>query len=329
MVSGLEVWDVAVRYGSVVAVEAVSFNLAPGEVMALLGPSGSGKSTLLRAIAGLEPLAAGSICWDGADLSGVPAHRRRFAMMFQDGQLFPHRNVAGNVGYALNRLDSRGRSAKVEELLELVGLSGYGPRAITSLSGGEAQRVALARSLAAGPRLLLLDEPLSALDRGLRHHLLGVLTEVLANTGTTALYVTHDQDEAFAIADRVAILATGRLLQVAEPEKLWRQPADAQVAEFLGYGPFLDPVNSGELGWSVPPGQVVAVGPDGLKLAERGLEVPVESVRSLRGGSEYTVRLPGGYLGRVRSTTMNAHRQRPETIRVRLDGQACVMLPAS
>ena len=174
------------------------------------GPSGCGKSTLLRAVAGLEPLAAGTVRWDGADLAGVPTHKRGFALMFQDGQLFAHLTVARNVGYALRlRRRARHRGAGCAELLELVGLAGYGDRLPATLSGGERQRVALARALAVEPRLLLLDEPLSALDAGLRERLADDLRDILRAAGTTALMVTHDHEEAFTVADRLAVMRAG------------------------------------------------------------------------------------------------------------------------
>ena len=185
--------DVVVHYrdddGTVAtAVDGLSLDVTPGEVVALLGPAGSGKSTLLRAVAGLEPLSAGSITWDGADLAGVPVHRRGFGLMFQDGQLFPHRDVGGNVAFGLEMggVDRAERRAAVRELLELVGLAGFERREVSTLSGGERQRVALARSLAPRPRLLLLDEPLSALDRALRERLAGEVRAALVATGTTA-----------------------------------------------------------------------------------------------------------------------------------------------
>lgn len=246
---GLAVRDVVVHYrdddGTVAtAVDGVSLDIAPGEVLALLGPSGSGKSTLLRAVAGLEPLSAGQVRWDGADLAGVPTHRRGFGMVFQDGQLFPHRDVAGNVSFGLSmsgpgRRDRAAHRARVGELLGLMGLAGFERRDVASLSGGERQRVALARSLAPRPRLLLLDEPLSALDRALRERLAGDVRAALVATGTTALFVTHDHDEAFAVADRIAVMDLGRLLQVAEPVELWHRPASRRVAEFLGYEAFV------------------------------------------------------------------------------------------
>lgn len=218
----LEVEHVTVRFGATIAVDDVSLSLATGEVFALLGPSGSGKSTLLRAIAGLEPC-SGDIRWDGESVAGLPPHRRGFGLMFQDGQLFPHLDVAGNVGYAL-RVSGAGRytssaapralrEARVAELLDLVGLAGFEGRRVTELSGGEQQRVALARSLAASPRLLLLDEPLSSLDRELRERLAGELRAILRATGTTAIFVTHDHDEARAVADRVGHLDRGRLVE--------------------------------------------------------------------------------------------------------------------
>lgn len=328
--SGLAVEDVVVRYGPVAAVDGVSLEVAPGEVVALLGASGSGKSSLLRAIAGLEPLAEGRVRWDGADLAGVPVHRRGFVMMFQDGQLFPHLSVAGNIGYALTELDRGARARRVEELLELLELAGYGPRPIMALSGGQAQRVALARSLAAEPRLLLLDEPLSALDRGLREHLLGVLDATLRATGTPALYVTHDQDEAFAIADRVAVLAAGRLLQVADPATLWRHPVSREVAEFLGYGPFLEPAEAARLGLpDLAEGRQLALSPTGLQLDADGLTVPVVDARVLRGGTEFTVTLPSGQSASVQTADILAHGRPPATVSVRLDPAGCAILPGA
>lgn len=209
----------------------ISFAVAPGEVVALLGPSGSGKSTLLRAIAGLEPVRAGDVRWDGESVMRLPVHQRGFGLMFQDGQLFPHRNVGANISYGISK---EGREQRVQELLELVGLPGFGEREIQKLSGGERQRVALARSLAPAPRLLMLDEPLTALDRNLRERLTGDVAGILRQAGTTALYVTHDHGEARAVADRVGVLLDGRLVQVAAPEALWAAPANEAVAEFLG-----------------------------------------------------------------------------------------------
>lgn len=238
------------------AVDRLDLDVAPGEVVALLGPSGSGKSSLLRAVAGLEPPAAGSVAWDGEDLAAVPTHRRGFGLMFQDGQLFPHQDVAGNVAFGLRMqgLPRAERTARVAELLQQVGLAGFGGRAVATLSGGERQRVALARALAPRPRLLLLDEPLSALDRALRERLAAEVREVLVGTGTTALFVTHDHDEAFAVADRVAVMDLGRLLQVDPPAVLWHTPASRRVAEFLGYEAFVSLGSAGSAGSAVSAG---------------------------------------------------------------------------
>ncbi len=229
--------DVTVRYGDTAAVDDVSLELATGQVLAVLGPSGCGKSTLLRAVAGLEPLAAGSISWDGTDLAGTPTHKRGFALMFQDGQLFAHLTVARNVAYALRlrRTPSARVATRVRELLELVGLSGYDDRLPGTLSGGERQRVALARALAVEPRLILLDEPLSALDATLRERLAGDLRSILQAAGTTALLVTHDHEEAFALADRLAVMQSGRVVQSGAIDEVWREPVDEETALFLGY----------------------------------------------------------------------------------------------
>lgn len=236
--TGLSLRDVVVAYpagGDVkVAVDGVNLDVGRGEVVALLGPSGCGKSSLLRAVAGLEPLAAGDVTWDGESVVGVPVHRRGFGLMFQDGQLFPHRDVAGNVAYGLHGLPRQEQHARVAALLELVGLEGYAGRAVTTLSGGERQRVALARSLAPRPRLLMLDEPLSALDRTLRERLTEDVARILRASATTSLYVTHDHDEARAVADRVGIMVAGRLLQVGTPAEVWGAPASDVVADFLG-----------------------------------------------------------------------------------------------
>ena len=233
----LQLENVTVRYDGVPAVVEVSLDLADGEVLAVLGPSGCGKSTLLRAVAGLETPSAGAIRWDGRDLAGVATHRRGLALMFQDGQLFNHLTVARNVGYALRIRRTRAPEVarRVEELLALVGLEGYGGRLPATLSGGERQRVALARSLAVDPRLILLDEPLSALDAGLRERLAGDLREILRTAGTTALMVTHDHEEAFTVADRLAVMRAGRVVQVGAIEEVWRAPADPETALFLGY----------------------------------------------------------------------------------------------
>ena len=195
------------------AVAGVDLDVARGEIVALLGPSGCGKSSLLRAIAGLEPLVAGKIAFDGDDLAGVPVHRRGFGLLFQDGQLFTHRDVGRNVAYGLEVacVPHAERVARVAALLADVGLAGFERRAVATLSGGEQQRVALARALAPRPRLLLLDEPFSALDRLLRERLAVEVREVLKSLGTTAIMVTHDHSEAEVVADRVVRMNEGRL----------------------------------------------------------------------------------------------------------------------
>ncbi|MDF1606212.1 ABC transporter ATP-binding protein [Nocardioides sp. YIM 152315] len=236
----LSLQDVSVSYDGVPAVRDASLSLDDGHVLAVLGPSGSGKSTLLRAIAGLEPVAAGRLSWDDADLAGVPTHKRGFALMFQDGQLFGHLTVARNVGYALRLRRTPNAAGRVRELLALVGLEGYEDRLPATLSGGERQRVALARSLAVQPRLLLLDEPLSALDAGLRERLAADLRDILREAGTTALMVTHDQEEAFAVADRLAVMRGGRIVQQGDIAEVWRAPADPETALFLGYAHVLE-----------------------------------------------------------------------------------------
>jgi thiamine transport system ATP-binding protein len=337
--SALEVRDLHVTYddgstrsrGAVTAVDGVSLDVAEGEIVALLGPSGCGKSSLLRAVAGLEPVAGGSIAWAGDDLDGVPVHRRGFGLMFQDGQLFPHRDVSGNVAYGLRMAGARrhARDERVRELLGVVGLDGYGARPVATLSGGERQRVALARALAPRPRLLLLDEPLSALDRALRERLATDLRAALRATGTTAVFVTHDHDEAFEVADRVAVMSAGHLLQVASPEVLWREPASREVARFLGYQAFW-PVPDG----ISPPAQLLAVGPAGLRIVgtaagtygatvvssvfrPRGLEVTVDVDGPV--GPERLVAVAGAEAGLPSAG---------EVVCVAVDEASCALVPS-
>jgi len=229
----LETSSLRVTFDGAPAVDDVSLDVGAGEVLGILGPSESGKSTLLRAICGLEQLDSGTVLWDGDDITRMPVHERGFALMFQDGQLFAHQSVAKNVGYAL-RVRRAPEQPRVDELLALVGLAGFGARRVTELSGGEQQRVALARSLAASPRLLLLDEPLSSLDRELRERLAADLRSILTATSQTAIFVTHDQGEAFEVSDRIAIMMDGRLVQHGTPDYIRTHPASPAVARFLG-----------------------------------------------------------------------------------------------
>ena len=232
----LRVEGAHVTLGGHAALAGVDLEVPGRSIVAVLGPSGSGKSTLLRAIAGLQRLDGGTVSLGGRSLDGVPPHRRGVGLMFQDDALFPHRDVAANVAFGL-RMQGAARpaaAARVAWLLELVGLGGREQRAIASLSGGERKRVALARALAPAPRVLLLDEPLGALDRPLHDRLVVELRDLFAEIGQTALYVTHDVAEAFAIGGRVAVMREGTIVQLATPEALWASPADAWVARFIG-----------------------------------------------------------------------------------------------
>jgi thiamine transport system ATP-binding protein len=303
--AGLRVDDLTVRFGATVAVDHVDLEVPAGSVVAVLGPSGCGKSTLLRTVAGLEHPASGSVSYDGHDLARTPTHKRGFALMFQDGQLFEHLDVASNIAYPL-RLRHRSRSvqrARVTELLELVGLQGYADRSPGTLSGGERQRVALARALAVDPRLLLLDEPLSALDRGLRERLAGDLHDILRAAGATAMLVTHDQEEAFAVADRMAVMRDGRIVQGGTLDEVWRGPADSWTARFLGYA-------------------TVLTGDQALRL--RALAVPAASWQAVAlRRSALRVDPAGPLTARVEEARVT-----PDQIRVQLDVDGVGSLPA-
>ena len=240
----LDVSQLCVHYAgrSQRAVDQVSFSLQAGEIGVLIGPSGCGKTTLLRAVAGLERASAGSICLAGEMVSSpqlhLPAESRRIGMVFQDYALFPHLDVARNVAFGLARLPPAERGARVQEVLALVGLAQTGHLHPHQLSGGQQQRVALARALAPKPRLLLLDEPFSNLDVDLRERLAHEVRGILKAAGATALFVTHDQLEAFAIGDRIGVMHEGHLQQWDEAYALYHRPATRFVAEFIGHGVF-------------------------------------------------------------------------------------------
>jgi ABC-type Fe3+/spermidine/putrescine transport system ATPase subunit len=246
----LEVLSVSKSFDATPVLRDVSFHLDEGEIICLLGPSGCGKTTLLRIVAGLETADSGLVNLSGRPLDQVPVHRRGFGLMFQDFALFPHRDVAANVAFGL-RMQSLPRQQidrRVAEMLDLVGLAGYERRRVYDLSGGEQQRVALARSLAPGPRLLMLDEPLGSLDRALREELMNELRTILTRVGVASIYVTHDQEEAFAVADRVIIMRRGQIVQQGTPQVVYRRPASTWVARFLGLP-------------NLVPGKVVALEP--------------------------------------------------------------------
>ncbi|MEZ5554863.1 ABC transporter ATP-binding protein [Haliea sp.] len=253
MSNQLELDQVCVRYGEVTAVEDASLTLQPGAIGCLLGPSGCGKTTLLRAIAGFEPVSAGRITLRGVTLSTpqrrLPPEQRRVGMVFQDFALFPHLNVRDNIGFGLATLPRKARQERVESLLQLVALSEYADAWPHELSGGQQQRVALARALAPKPDILLLDEPFSSLDTELRTLLAADIRELLKRSAITALLVTHDQHEAFAMADQITLLHQGRVAQTGSPHELYHRPANTFVAAFIGEGSIISATmtGSGEL----------------------------------------------------------------------------------
>lgn len=295
----LTIENLTVRFGAVTAVDAVTLEVAQGTTLAVMGESGSGKSTLLRSIAGLNAPESGIIAWNGVDLAATPAHQRKFGLMFQDYALFPHLTVEQNVAFGLRmaRVDASPRTRAVERHLDLVGLHGYGARPVDQLSGGEQQRVALARTLAADPQLVLLDEPLGALDRSRRDQLLTDMQRIFAESGVGAVYVTHDHHEAFAVADEIAVLHAGRLVRRGRPDEVWADPAHSAAATLLGFPIASIQVEdgSGRLGGatfrldSADGRQRVAVGPGAITIDQTGnLEVTVLA-RRFEGGSTVAV----------------------------------------
>jgi thiamine transport system ATP-binding protein len=264
--------DVSVVFDGVAALEAVTLSVADGEFFTLVGPSGCGKTTTLRTVAGFEDPDSGTVAIGGEDVAGVPPEDRNIGVVFQNYALFPHMSVRENVAYGLRYRDPPGDVSddqRVTDLLELVDMAGMGDRDPEELSGGQQQRIALARALAPGPDVLLLDEPLSALDARLRERLRVVIRDLQQELSITTLYVTHDQAEALAISDRVAVMHDGRVEQVGPPETIYREPATRFVAEFVGDNNLLD-------------GEVVSTDPPQVRLGTaadaQALTVPVDSL---------------------------------------------------
>ncbi|MDJ1007127.1 MAG: ABC transporter ATP-binding protein [Paracoccaceae bacterium] len=230
-------------YGEYHALRDVSVDIAQGEFFSLLGPSGCGKTTLLRTIAGFEDVTSGEVAIAGQEMAGVPANRRPTNMVFQSYAIFPHLSVAKNVAFGLRRradIPKQSRATLVEDALNMVGLDGYGARRAHALSGGQRQRVALARALILKPKVLLLDEPLSALDKKMREQMQSELRRLQRHVGITFILVTHDQEEALTMSDRIAVMFEGRIAQMGSPEALYRRPETRAVAEFIGMMTFLE-----------------------------------------------------------------------------------------
>jgi iron(III) transport system ATP-binding protein len=306
------------RFGDVVAVDRVDLEVPPGSLTALLGPSGCGKTTVLRLVAGLLVPDAGAIEVGGTTVAGeaidVPPERRQVGMVFQDHALFPHLDVRANVAFGIAHVARDQRERRVDAVLDLVGLAGFGRRRTDELSGGQAQRVALARALAPAPRLLLLDEPFSRLDATLRAAVRDEVRAILREAEQTALLVTHDQDEALSIADRVAVMAEGRVHQVADPRTLYREPATRFVAEFVGDGDVLPGRRAGRFLVDTPLGRLATS--TGLDAEDVVVIVRHEQLR-LRAGSDLPPASPAS--ATVEAVAYHGHDQ---VVRLRLvDGR--------
>ena len=263
-------------------VNQVSFDVADGELVVIVGPSGCGKSTLLRAIAGLDPIAAGRIVLDGKDVTAMPVEKRRLGLVFQDHGLFPHRRVEANISFGLAHLGRAARSHRVAELLELMRLPGVAKRYPHELSGGEQQRIALARALAPNPAVVLLDEPFASLDPSLRDDVRTDVIEALRLRDAAAVLVTHDREEALALGDRVAVMSKGQMLQIDRPEEVFERPSDRFVATFLGEASFLPDPDC--------PDVAVMARPHDLTLVADGGHDVVTARRYLGAAWRYTVR---------------------------------------
>jgi ABC-type Fe3+/spermidine/putrescine transport system ATPase subunit len=307
----LELIDIHKTYENQPLLAGISFAVKAGETVCLLGASGSGKSTLLRIIAGLERSEMGRVLWDGDDLASVPAHLRNFGLVFQDYALFPHLTVAENVAFGLKmqNLPQNEIELRVTDSLKQVDLNSFANRHVTDLSGGEQQRVALARALAPRPRLLMFDEPLGALDRALKDHLLEELRSILHESSVPAIYVTHDQEEAFAIADRIVLLHDGQIVQADTPARVFLNPVSGWVAGFLGLGNVFEGKWLGDgrfetslgvldVDWKPEAGRgesvALLVRPEGVKLIENGIGLKGRVADVLFQKNGYRVTLENG-----------------------------------
>ncbi len=343
----LDIRGLTKRFGDYVAVDGIDLALAAGEFFCLLGPSGCGKSTLLRMIAGFEPPSAGTIHLAGSDITALPPHRRPVNMMFQSYALFPHMSVAANIGYGLKGLNRVEAGARTLAMLRLVRLEGFGDRRPDTLSGGQRQRVALARALAREPNLLLLDEPLGALDRGLREETQGELRAIQRRLGTSFVVVTHDPEEAMMLADRIGVMERGRLVQVGPPAELYRRPVSRYVAGLLG-DVNLIPGRAGpeagegvrevvtahgrvraSSGASLAEGAevVVAVRPESLVLGGEGLPATVDDAVFLGDRVRRSLTLPDGTVLRASAAPAGGLGAGGATS-VRFDPADAVILPA-
>ena len=258
------------HFGAVRAMYGVDLDIVPGEFFAMLGPSGSGKTTCLRVIAGFEQPSAGAVAIFGEDVTGVPPYRRAVNTVFQDYALFPHLNVRDNVAYSLmlRKVEKRERRAQADAALDLVKLAGYGERKPGQLSGGQRQRVALARAIVNRPKVLLLDEPLGALDLKLRESMQEELKSLQQTLGITFIFVTHDQGEALSMADRVAVFSEGRVIQVGAPEEIYRRPVNRFVADFVGSSNVLPPEFAGRVGLEA---RWASLRPEAVRLVAPGI----------------------------------------------------------
>jgi iron(III) transport system ATP-binding protein len=348
---GVDVAGIAKSFdGATRVLHGVDVSVDAGATLALLGPSGCGKTTLLRIIAGLEVPDEGTVTVGGRELTGsrgvVPPERRRIGMVFQDWALFPHLSVARNVGFGLPRSERRS-SPRIDEALELVGLAGLGDRMPSTLSGGQQQRVALARAIAPRPSVLLLDEPFSNLDATLRSKIRTEIHQLLVELGITTIFVTHDQDEAFVLGDRVAVLRGGRIVQVGSPEELYLRPATRWLADFVGDANFIPALADGDVAQTAigdlpldrpAEGRIeVLVRPEHLDMhppvpsADRGRaadeESVVELVEYVGHDTTYLVR-QGDLMLKIRRPSLPVA-QRGESVRLRYVGGATAWFEAA